>query len=168
MQPCARYHRPRRSYAPAPRAVKDNGRVAAGSPQALTRIISYDDMALATCPLPSPLDGSTLRPRRITLRRKEAAVSEPPPPPPRLLDQVRAAARRFGLPTPQAERCAGWAKQLIVFHGKRHPRERRAAEALRCREPVAAADPAPVASLGPASAHAGAARFTAPRAGRGA
>ena len=93
-------------------------------------------------------------------------MSEPPPPRP--LDQARAAARRFGLPTPQAERCAGWAKQLILFHDKRHPRERRAAEALRCREHVAAADPAPVASLGPARAHAGAARFTGPRAGRGA
>ena len=99
-------------------------------------------------------------------------MTAPPPPalppqaqPPRLLDQSRAAARAAGQPEPWIEPLTGWITAFIVLHGKRHPRERRAAEALRCREPVAATDPAPVASLGPASAHAGADSFHGPPGG---
>jgi integron integrase len=47
----------------------------------------------------------------------------PPPQTPRLLDLVRQVARdRFGQVGP-GERHAHWTRRLILFHGKRHPRE---------------------------------------------
>src|SRR5262249_37671119 len=54
--------------------------------------------------------------------------SAPPPalapsPPPRLLDLVRQVARtRFGQDGP-GERYADWTRRLILFPGKRHPRD---------------------------------------------
>ncbi len=55
-------------------------------------------------------------------------MSSPPatpstPQPPRLLDLVRQVAlARFGQDGP-GERCAHWTRLLILFHGKRHPRD---------------------------------------------
>jgi integron integrase len=45
------------------------------------------------------------------------------PPSPRLLDRLRQLAHdHFGRPEP-GERYADWARQFILFHGKRHPSE---------------------------------------------
>ena len=44
-------------------------------------------------------------------------------PPPRLLDQVRAAAQRHGLPSQRGERFADWVRRYVLFHDKRHPRD---------------------------------------------
>src|SRR5262249_32950122 len=46
-----------------------------------------------------------------------------PAQPPRLLDQLRLAGQSFGLSPSQVERFANWVKELIFFHGIRHPRE---------------------------------------------
>jgi len=52
-----------------------------------------------------------------------SASPPPAPPPPRLLDLVRQVARdRSGQDGP-GERHAGWARRLVLFHGKRHPRD---------------------------------------------
>jgi integron integrase len=44
-------------------------------------------------------------------------------PPPRLLDQVRAAIRTKHYSPKTEEAYVGWARQFILFHGKRHPVE---------------------------------------------
>jgi integrase len=52
----------------------------------------------------------------------------PQPRPPRLLDQLRQILR-LGHYSPQTEKCyVQWATRFILFHGKRHPRDMRAAE----------------------------------------
>jgi integron integrase len=57
------------------------------------------------------------------------AIGElPEPRPPRLLDQMRQVLR-LGHYALKTERCyLQWATQYILFHGKRHPRDMRAAE----------------------------------------
>lgn len=51
-------------------------------------------------------------------------MSDQPSRPPKFLDQVAAAIRlrRMSYRTEQAY--CDWAKRFILFHGKRHPRER--------------------------------------------
>ena len=83
-----------------------------------------------------------------------AAVTCPAAPPgapaPRLLDQVRQLALApFGRPEP-AERFAGWTRRFVLFHGKRHPRERGAADVGRFREHVAPTEQDPLTGLAPA------------------
>jgi hypothetical protein len=57
-----------------------------------------------------------------------------------LLDQIRdAALAHYGRPDP-AERCVAWSRRFILFHGKRHARDRGAAEVVRFLEYVAASD----------------------------
>ena len=52
----------------------------------------------------------------------------PPPQPPKLLDRVAAKMRLLHYSI-RTERAYGdWIKRFILFHGKRHPRERGAAE----------------------------------------
>ncbi len=48
--------------------------------------------------------------------------------PRKLLDQVRARARRLGLAKRTEQAYVGWARRFIVFHGKRHPRDMGASE----------------------------------------
>jgi integrase len=47
---------------------------------------------------------------------------------PRLLDEVRARARRLGLARRTEEAYAGWIRRFILANGKRHPREMGARE----------------------------------------
>ncbi len=64
-------------------------------------------------------------------------VMEAPAQPPRLLDLVRQVAQaRFGQDGP-AERYAGWARQLVLFHGKRHPQDLSPGDVGRFLEHVA-------------------------------
>jgi integron integrase len=61
----------------------------------------------------------------------------PPPPPPRLLDLVRDVARRRFGPDGPSERYAHWTRRLVLFHGKRHPRELSPGDVFRFLEHVA-------------------------------
>jgi integron integrase len=73
----------------------------------------------------------------------------PPPPgqPPRLLDLVRQVAlQRFGQEGP-AERCVAWSRRLILFHGKRHPRDLLPGDVGRFLEHVAHTEKDPLACL---------------------
>src|SRR5262249_41261335 len=70
-----------------------------------------------------------------------------PPQPPRLLDLVRQVARaRFGQDGP-GERYADWARRLILFHQKRHPRDLLLADVRSFREHVAPTAKAPLRCL---------------------
>src|SRR5438105_3148290 len=71
--------------------------------------------------------------------------SPPTSQPPRLLDQFRAAARRFGHPEPTVEAFAAWVVRFIFFHHLRHPRDLGLAEVGAFLHEVArtAADPVP-------------------------
>jgi hypothetical protein len=61
----------------------------------------------------------------------------PPPQPPRLLDLVRQVARaRFGQDGP-GQRYAHWTRRLVLFHGKRHPRDLSPGDVGRFLEHVA-------------------------------
>jgi Phage integrase, N-terminal SAM-like domain len=81
-----------------------------------------------------------------------ATQSSPAPQPPRLLDQVRLAARaRFGQDGP-GERFALWARRLILFHDKRHPRELSPGEVGRFLEHVAHTEKDPLKALDDARA----------------
>jgi hypothetical protein len=64
-----------------------------------------------------------------------------------LLDRLRQVAHdHFGRPEP-GERYADWARQLILFHGKRHPSELGAAEVGHFLEHVARTAPDAVDQL---------------------
>jgi hypothetical protein len=79
-------------------------------------------------------------------------MATPPPPgpaspPPRLLDLVRQVARdRFGQDGP-GERCADWTRRLVLFHGKRHPRDLAPGDVGRFLEHVAQTENDPLNRL---------------------
>ena len=75
------------------------------------------------------------------------ATSQSAHPAPRLLDQLQQRAlARFGRPEP-AERYCLWVRRFVLFHGKRHPRELGAAEAIRFLEHLAASEKDPLRAM---------------------
>jgi integron integrase len=54
---------------------------------------------------------------------QETTCTASPPQQPKLLEQVRAALRAGNYAPKTTERYVDWCRQLILFHGKRHPRE---------------------------------------------
>ncbi len=74
-----------------------------------------------------------LRPVRSLL----SPLAAPLPPAPRLLDLVRQVAQaRFGQEGP-GQRYADWTRRLVLFHGKRHPRDLSPGDVGRFLEHVA-------------------------------
>jgi hypothetical protein len=70
-----------------------------------------------------------------------------PPQAPRLLDLVRQAAQaRFGQDGP-AQRHADWARRLVLFHDKRHPRDLDLGDVRRFLEHVAQTEKDPLECL---------------------
>jgi hypothetical protein len=52
--------------------------------------------------------------------------------PPKLLEHVRAALRTRHYSVRTEETSLSWIKRLILFHGKRHPRDMGAQEGHQC------------------------------------
>jgi hypothetical protein len=70
-----------------------------------------------------------------------------PPQPPRLLDLVQQVAQaRFGQDGP-GERYADWTRRLVLFHGKRHPRDLHPGDVRRFLEHVAHTEKDPLPCL---------------------
>src|SRR5262249_47183657 len=85
--------------------------------------------------------------RRRSFMASDSLPAHTPPQPPRLLDLVRQVARaRFGQDGP-GERYADWARRLILFHQKRHPRDLLLADVRSFREHVAPTAKAPLRCL---------------------
>jgi integron integrase len=76
-----------------------------------------------------------------------AQAAAPPSPPPRLLDQVADAARRHGASDPTISQIVSWVRAVILFHGKRHPRELDRAALNRFLEHVARTEKEPLVAI---------------------
>jgi hypothetical protein len=69
------------------------------------------------------------------------------PQPPRLLDQVAQTARQRGASEPTTAQLVSWARDYILLHGKRHPRELGLPDATRFLEHVVRTEKQPLPAL---------------------
>ena len=69
------------------------------------------------------------------------------PTPPRLLDELRAVARKRGHPEAIAGAFADCCRRFILFHGKRHPRDLGRAEVGQFLEALARTETDPVRAI---------------------